>query len=958
MLLFEKIKQKKINIFIIIIICLFIGVIVSINMSNKEYISTSTLLLIKTENIDNEIKKTGNLELSNTMISTFEEILKSDENISKTKINEDISNKDFRKKIDLERVSNSDTFQIKVKNEDENLAEKENEKLIEIFNSKIENLYSNVEVYIIDNPHIEKNYININAIPLIISILIGFIIESLYIMVIIILEQNKKIHFKIEKELNLKKLVEIPLKLYKKEQNEKNELIAYDSEKSLVSKAFKELRSNIQFINVNNNEKNIILITSSYDFEGKSFVSANIAVSFAEAGKKVILIDADMINGRQNQIFNIPNNLGFSNYLSGLNSNGMEIKKLTNKFIQETAIKNLNIITSGTIPPNSTELLSSDRLDQLIKDLSVFYDVVIIDGTSILNSMDSLILARKANSTIIVSDYKKTKIDDLIKSKRDIQNIGGRVIGIVVNKVKTMKSKKEIKQDFVKIKLKFEKKIKKIVKKIKENSKQKLLNEGNNTNIEIVIDSKIHDTKKEICEKQNQETYDNNFIKNVKNIVLKFGNIKINNKKNLETKLELQNDEVKKENSVIIQNFEENYNKENITNDKISNNNLKKTGKNILKIKVFFSTVKSNIIKIFNKSKEYFRNLLDNKNLEIVQNKENSNEKHLIQNSNLEKNQKNKNVDVKKKNKNHKNKEIDRNGNSILIFIDAEEGYCRVFSKYCFIEKKIKNDKTNSFENDQYSFQLVTSRTEGIMNVYGLTKKQAQKVDPLIYISLCEYDNCIWIQEKIISNKAETYILEVTREYEKKLDESDKEFEIRNKRLVKDELKKNEIEIEYKLENIWKTSKISFIDKIMINHFAKLYDLKNELKTQEELNSSVKNKKFYNEIIIKAENKFKKMSNDKKNEQDITLNSIKIKSEESKDEEMKKIKEERKKIKEQKKQEKREILIQKKKEKMEKQEKIKKQKDEEKERQKEEARIEEELLVDNLYPKTKNNRDI
>ena len=126
-------------------------------------------------------------------------------------------------------------------------------------------------------------------------------------------------------------------------------------------------------------------------------MSANLAVAFAKAGKKVILIDADMRRGRESKIFNIPNELGLSNYLSNLDKNGMEINERVNKYIKETEVKNLNVITSGNIPPNSADLLTSDRLKELLKELGVFYDLIIIDGAPVLPSPDSLILTRLAN---------------------------------------------------------------------------------------------------------------------------------------------------------------------------------------------------------------------------------------------------------------------------------------------------------------------------------------------------------------------------------------------------------------------------------------------------------------------------------------------------------------------------------------------------------------------------------
>ena len=123
------------------------------------------------------------------------------------------------------------------------------------------------------------------------------------------------------------------------------------------SEIFKVLMTNIQFVNANHLQSKSILITSSNAMEGKTYVATNLAIEFAKAGKKVILIDADMRKGRIAKIFNLPNDLGFSNYLSHLDSNGNVIHEIITRFINDTEIKNLSVITSGNIPPNPVELL-------------------------------------------------------------------------------------------------------------------------------------------------------------------------------------------------------------------------------------------------------------------------------------------------------------------------------------------------------------------------------------------------------------------------------------------------------------------------------------------------------------------------------------------------------------------------------------------------------------------------
>ena len=192
----------------------------------------------------------------------------------------------------------------------------------------------------------------------------------------------------------------------------KNELITFVSPKTQISEVFRTLRTNIQFMNVDEGLKSL-LITSTVPGEGKSWVASNLAVTFAQAGKRVLIVDADMRKGRQHSIFEVNNDKGLSNYLimttksDSLNSIG--------DYIQTTMIENLYIMTAGMIPPNPSELLTSQKMIDLIKYL-------------------------------IVSAHKETKIEDLNQVKRNITNVGGRIAGVVVNKMPT--NKKETKTGY------------------------------------------------------------------------------------------------------------------------------------------------------------------------------------------------------------------------------------------------------------------------------------------------------------------------------------------------------------------------------------------------------------------------------------------------------------------------------------------------------------------------------
>lgn len=223
----------------------------------------------------------------------------------------------------------------------------------------------------------------------------------------------------------------------------RKELIAQRDPKSPVSETFRTLRTNIQFMNTNNQLKTL-LITSTLPGEGKSWVASNLAITFAQAGKKVVLIDADMRKGRQYTIFEVSPRPGLSNYLSGIDSKSEEnsMDEIID-YIQETEVKNLYVISAGNIPPNPSELLITPKMVNLLDKLKQVSDIVIIDATPCELVTDSVILSRLVDSTVIVTAHKQTKKDTLQKIVTNIQNVGGKIAGIVLNKIPVSAKKYE-----------------------------------------------------------------------------------------------------------------------------------------------------------------------------------------------------------------------------------------------------------------------------------------------------------------------------------------------------------------------------------------------------------------------------------------------------------------------------------------------------------------------------------
>lgn len=211
----------------------------------------------------------------------------------------------------------------------------------------------------------------------------------------------------------------------------KNEIITFNDPKSPIAEVFKTLRTNMQFMS-NKAETLTLLITSTVPGEGKSWVTSNLAVAFAQTGKKVVIIDSDMRKGRLHNIFEIPIYPGLSNYLAETEENN-EIEK----FIYETEVENLSVIPAGNVPPNPSELLSSEKMVKGLEELKEKFDIILFDSTPCMLVTDAVIISRIVDYTIIVSSHKTTKIEDLKTVQKNIENVGGKIAGVVINKIPT-----------------------------------------------------------------------------------------------------------------------------------------------------------------------------------------------------------------------------------------------------------------------------------------------------------------------------------------------------------------------------------------------------------------------------------------------------------------------------------------------------------------------------------------
>ena len=196
--------------------------------------------------------------------------------------------------------------------------------------------------------------------------------------------------------------------------------------RSPVAEAFRSLRTNLEYSSVDDPAR-IILVTSSGESEGKSTVAANLAIVEAQSGKNVIIIDADMRRPKVHVQFNKSNRRGLSDVVTGK----LRIEDVVKTYDQ---VENLSIITCGTIPPNPSELLGSERMSQTLKDLEERYDLVVIDTPPMIVS-DAQILSGKVDGVIFVVIPGQTRAIAALRPIEELRRIGSHVLGIVANKI-------------------------------------------------------------------------------------------------------------------------------------------------------------------------------------------------------------------------------------------------------------------------------------------------------------------------------------------------------------------------------------------------------------------------------------------------------------------------------------------------------------------------------------------
>ena len=430
---------KKYILIICGVVVIFVIGVFTYDKSIKKplYTTYTTIILTKSNEAQTGTTITQNdILLNQKLVETYTKIIKSklvlDQVISETGIT--YTAEELGQNVAVEAYENTEMLKISVTDSDPELAASIANSIAQVFSGEVAKIYQMNNISVIDIAQVPEEVSN-NTLTrdFFIALFISIFGSIGVIFIIYYFDDSIKLTDDLEEEIGMPVIA----KVFKSDIGSKNrgkvELLVQKYPKSVVSESIKTLRTNLQFSSVDS-ELKTILVTSSIPGEGKSFISANLAISFTQTDKKVLIVDCDMRKGRQHRIFKLSNTKGLSNLL---------IDDMTNykDYINKTSIKNLYIITRGTVPPNPSELLNSNKNSELIKILRSKFDIIIFDGVPCNGLPDSIIMSKLVDKVLIVSSESVTPRSVLESTKKQLKNVEAPVAGDVLNNVNRKNSK-------------------------------------------------------------------------------------------------------------------------------------------------------------------------------------------------------------------------------------------------------------------------------------------------------------------------------------------------------------------------------------------------------------------------------------------------------------------------------------------------------------------------------------
>jgi non-specific protein-tyrosine kinase len=214
-------------------------------------------------------------------------------------------------------------------------------------------------------------------------------------------------------------------------------LVAHSEPKSAAAEAYRTLRTNITFANPDK-PVHTLLVTSTSPDDGKSTTIANLAITFAASGSPTVLVDADLRRPHLHTIFGVSNEAGLTTMVAEMaRTKDGSVPKVP---LQSTQIENLQLLTSGPVPPNPAEILGSQRMNDLLAMLRNTAEYVLIDTPPVIAVTDAAVLAPKVDGVLIIINAGKTRRDLAIKARDILKQVNANILGVVLNNAEIDKS--------------------------------------------------------------------------------------------------------------------------------------------------------------------------------------------------------------------------------------------------------------------------------------------------------------------------------------------------------------------------------------------------------------------------------------------------------------------------------------------------------------------------------------
>lgn len=416
--------------FVVVIAVAVIGVVIYDTAIKKPmYQANTTVIIAKSDGADGAAASLNDVNASQKLVTNYSEFAKSESVLNQVieNLNLKTNAKSFSKNLTIKPIDDTSILNITVRDLNPRLSAMIANEIVDVFSKQVVELYPTIKMKQLSVAAIpEKPSNNTLTRDIILAAVVAVAAVGGFAFVKFYLDDTVKYSDDVEKNLGMSTAGSI-LKGDSKIKKSSDELIVEKYPKAIISENIKSLRTNLQFTSVDR-DLETILVTSTNAGEGKSFISSNLAASFAQAGVRVLLVDCDLRKGRLHKIFGLTNTEGLSNLLAS------DLRGLS-KYIRPTKINNLDLITCGTYPPNPSELLASQKNMRLIKILREHYDIVIFDGVPVAGLADSVILSTLVDETLVVVRDGFTSKNDLAYVKESLGKVGAKVAGVVFNMV-------------------------------------------------------------------------------------------------------------------------------------------------------------------------------------------------------------------------------------------------------------------------------------------------------------------------------------------------------------------------------------------------------------------------------------------------------------------------------------------------------------------------------------------